>query len=164
MGRPKSVRIAAQEVPKVDGRKKGAKDDDGFAFICAVCSDFGDLLCCERCRDGFHLSCLGLDECPDDDPWLCSNCSENKVSPLFFNLRFPCSSSSLIFYSMDERYGRSVQCLNCSDVSVSTSGGFFPMVLSYGAYLSRSVLRNVEIEKYSSFSDHGKLLLPLVVI
>ncbi|KAG0578310.1 hypothetical protein KC19_4G013600 [Ceratodon purpureus] len=79
MGRPKSVRIVEPEVPKVDRRRKGAKNDDGFAFICAVCSDFGELLCCERCHDGFHLSCLGLDECPDVDPWLCSNCSENKV-------------------------------------------------------------------------------------
>lgn len=60
-------------------RKKSVREDDGFAFICAVCDDFGELLCCERCRDGFHLSCLGLEECPDIDPWLCSNCSDNKV-------------------------------------------------------------------------------------
>ena len=104
MGRPKSVRIVEPEVPKVDRRRKGAKNDDGFAFICAVCSDFGELLCCERCHDGFHLSCLGLDECPDVDPWLCSNCSENKVCPLFFHLPFLCFAFRLIVWSRDEHY------------------------------------------------------------
>ncbi|XP_024374439.1 histone-lysine N-methyltransferase ASHH3 isoform X2 [Physcomitrium patens] len=79
MGRPKSAKIPVKDMPKEDGRKKGKRDDDGFAFICDVCSDFGELLCCERCRSGFHLSCLGLDKCPDVEPWLCSSCAENKV-------------------------------------------------------------------------------------
>jgi hypothetical protein len=37
MGRRKSgVSNGENEVPKVDGRRKGAKNDDGFAFLCAV--------------------------------------------------------------------------------------------------------------------------------
>jgi hypothetical protein len=54
-------------------------EDDGFSYVCAVCKDFGQLLCCERCREGFHLSCIGLSEFPEVDPWLCSTCSVDKV-------------------------------------------------------------------------------------
>ena len=91
--RPKGVRIAEKEAPQKEvGRKKGVREDDGFAFTCAVCNDFGELLCCERCRDGFHLFCLGFNELPDIDPWLCSNCSDNKVCCPFFTVDFCCSS------------------------------------------------------------------------
>lgn len=88
----KSLWIAEKEVPKKEKvvcKKKAVRADDGFAFVCAVCRDFGELLCCERCRDGFHPSCLGLDKCPTIDPWLCSNCSHNKVCRPFFTLASP---------------------------------------------------------------------------
>lgn len=54
-------------------------DDDGFAYICATCRDFGELICCELCKEGFHIGCLGLDRAPDEDPWLCNDCKDNKV-------------------------------------------------------------------------------------
>ncbi|KAJ7562945.1 hypothetical protein O6H91_03G089700 [Diphasiastrum complanatum] len=53
--------------------------NDGFAYLCGVCHDFGDLLCCERCNQGFHLSCIGLRNVPRVRRWLCVDCSENKV-------------------------------------------------------------------------------------
>ncbi|MCO5578061.1 hypothetical protein L7F22_031899 [Adiantum nelumboides] len=54
-------------------------EDDGCSYICAICQDFGELLCCEQCGQGFHLSCLNLDRMPDEPFWLCSNCKDNKV-------------------------------------------------------------------------------------
>ena len=85
--------MAIPKKEEKDRRQKGEKEDDGFSFVCSICKDFGELLCCDRCRDSFHLSCLGFEECPDTDPWLCSTCSQNKVS---FS-SFPFSSSLLRF-------------------------------------------------------------------
>lgn len=56
-----------------------AMGDDGFAYICAICRDFGDLLCCEQCGQSFHIDCLKLDSVPGEDPWLCNDCKDNKV-------------------------------------------------------------------------------------
>ncbi|MCO5583216.1 hypothetical protein L7F22_037124 [Adiantum nelumboides] len=62
------------------GRPSLAEDeDDGCSYICAICQDFGELLCCDQCGQGFHLSCLNLDRMPDEPFWLCSNCKDNKV-------------------------------------------------------------------------------------
>lgn len=58
---------------------RGRKDDDGYAYFCALCHEFGVLLCCEKCKQVFHLACLGLDRLPEADPWMCDNCVENKV-------------------------------------------------------------------------------------
>lgn len=83
MGRRKlkeAVEAACTSEMEKKKKKKRVREDDGFSFLCSVCDDFGELICCERCRDSFHLSCLGLDGCPDADPWLCPSCSDNKVS------------------------------------------------------------------------------------
>eukprot|EP00249_Psilotum_nudum_P018886 c27003_g1_i1 orf=507-2315(+) len=53
--------------------------DDGFAYVCAICQEFGELLCCEQCAQGFHLACLNLQSVPETDAWLCEDCSQNKV-------------------------------------------------------------------------------------
>ncbi|BFI23861.1 protein MpASHR1 [Marchantia polymorpha subsp. ruderalis] len=53
--------------------------EDGYGYICAICEDFGELLCCEQCRQGFHLACIGLESCPDSESWLCDDCRQNKV-------------------------------------------------------------------------------------
>eukprot|EP00250_Pteridium_aquilinum_P022813 c2573_g1_i1 orf=282-2036(+) len=57
----------------------GCIADDGFSYICAVCQDLGELICCEQCGQGFHLDCLNLDSVPEWDAWICSNCEDNKV-------------------------------------------------------------------------------------
>ncbi|CAM6083279.1 unnamed protein product [Calypogeia fissa] len=59
-------------------RRKKPEGEDGYSYICAICEDFGELLCCERCRQCFHLACIGMSSCPEDS-WLCDDCSQNKV-------------------------------------------------------------------------------------
>ncbi|KAL3700449.1 hypothetical protein R1sor_018471 [Riccia sorocarpa] len=54
-------------------------EEDGFGYVCAICEDFGELLCCEQCREGFHLACIGLESCPESDSWLCDDCRQSKV-------------------------------------------------------------------------------------
>ncbi|KAH7428970.1 hypothetical protein KP509_09G024900 [Ceratopteris richardii] len=61
------------------GRPKSSEDDDGCSYTCGICHDFGELLCCEQCGQGFHLLCLKLDKMPEEDLWLCNNCKANKV-------------------------------------------------------------------------------------
>lgn len=63
-------------VPKVRSR---LLEDDGCSYICKICQDFGELLCCEQCGQGFHLSCLNLDTMPEEVLWLCYDCKDNKV-------------------------------------------------------------------------------------
>lgn len=59
--------------------QKRLLEDDGWSYICKICQDFGELLCCERCGHGFHLSCLNLDKMPMEESWLCCDCKDNKV-------------------------------------------------------------------------------------
>ncbi|GBG86447.1 hypothetical protein CBR_g41442 [Chara braunii] len=53
--------------------------DDGFSYLCCVCDDFGELICCEQCRRGFHCKCLGLAVLPEEDTWMCPDCRQGKV-------------------------------------------------------------------------------------
>uniref|UniRef100_A0A6V2CUL3 PHD-type domain-containing protein n=1 Tax=Ditylum brightwellii TaxID=49249 RepID=A0A6V2CUL3_9STRA len=52
---------------------------DGYADYCAVCDDGGELLCCDGCKNAYHLGCLDppLLEIPADD-WYCVECVMNK--------------------------------------------------------------------------------------
>eukprot|EP01018_Ginkgo_biloba_P028830 Gb_06508 [translate_table: standard] len=53
--------------------------DDSFSSLCSHCEGLGELLFCEQCAKGFHLSCLGLDEALKLDHWRCNDCLQNKV-------------------------------------------------------------------------------------
>mmetsp|Transcript_13338 Transcript_13338/g.17585 ORF Transcript_13338/g.17585 Transcript_13338/m.17585 type:complete len:1529 (-) Transcript_13338:289-4875(-) len=100
--RTKKAKISAGETSMKDGEdaKKGpeheveamksAEDadsmdedvdvgDDGFSDECAVCTEVGDLVLCDKCPRGFHLQCISLKEAPKDD-WTCPNC-EIEASP-----------------------------------------------------------------------------------
>ncbi|XRB05405.1 PHD-type domain-containing protein [Pycnococcus provasolii] len=41
--------------------------------VCRICSDGGELLCCEACPATFHIECLGLKSIPEGD-WFCEAC------------------------------------------------------------------------------------------
>ena len=41
--------------------------------LCRVCSDGGELICCEGCPGAFHKECVGLSEIPEGD-WFCPTC------------------------------------------------------------------------------------------
>lgn len=39
--------------------------EDRHAAACAVCSDGGDLLCCDACPTAVHPACIGLEAIPE---------------------------------------------------------------------------------------------------
>ena len=39
--------------------------EDRHAAACAVCSDGGDLLCCDACPTAVHHNCVGLETIPE---------------------------------------------------------------------------------------------------
>ena len=41
--------------------------------LCRVCSDGGELICCEGCPAAFHKECVGLSKIPEGD-WFCPAC------------------------------------------------------------------------------------------
>ncbi|GAQ81468.1 SET domain containing protein [Klebsormidium nitens] len=57
------------------------KDDGALSWICAVCSELGELVYCDLCKKGFHIDeqCFGSNEAPDDEEWICPDCREAKV-------------------------------------------------------------------------------------
>ncbi len=60
-------------------------------MLCAsfcICSDGGELICCEGCPASFHKECVGLDAIPEGD-WFCPTCcccvcSKSTVSTTVF--------------------------------------------------------------------------------
>ena len=60
-------------------KQSSIAEDDGFSYICGICRDFGELICCEKCGQGFHLECLGYKSLPNEDPWFCNDCKDDKV-------------------------------------------------------------------------------------
>lgn len=68
--------------------------DDGLAEHCVVCGQRGFLICCDRCTDVYHLSCVSLKVVPDGD-WFCPSCQQaGQCSSHSISLR-PSSASSI---------------------------------------------------------------------
>ncbi|KAL1361483.1 hypothetical protein AAHE18_03G007000 [Arachis hypogaea] len=51
-------------------RKFSSSDNDD---LCSICSDGGDLLCCDGCPRAFHIDCVPLPSVPTDT-WYCKYC------------------------------------------------------------------------------------------
>jgi len=57
----------------------GDLGNDGNQYICALCQDVGDIVCCDGCPDVYHPACLPVGPSKDsfernDDPWYCPKC------------------------------------------------------------------------------------------
>jgi superfamily II DNA or RNA helicase len=47
--------------------------------LCTLCGDGGLILLCDGpCHRSFHLECIGMDTEPDDEQWLCPDCSAGR--------------------------------------------------------------------------------------
>lgn len=57
-------------------------DDDGFLVEeegCYICKDGGELLMCDGdCYRSYHIGCIGRDELPQSENWLCQECAAKK--------------------------------------------------------------------------------------
>ncbi|KAH9316284.1 hypothetical protein KI387_024911, partial [Taxus chinensis] len=71
------VSVEKQQGTKLSRDKK--KDIDDISVVCSICEGLGELKFCDLCKKGFHLSCLGSEKVPWEDPWQCHNCLQNKV-------------------------------------------------------------------------------------
>uniref|UniRef100_A0A1B6DUE7 Chromodomain-helicase-DNA-binding protein Mi-2 homolog n=1 Tax=Clastoptera arizonana TaxID=38151 RepID=A0A1B6DUE7_9HEMI len=62
--------------PHCEGEGVQDQDDDEHQEFCRVCSDGGELLCCDSCPSAYHTFCLNppLTDIPDGD-WKCPRCS-----------------------------------------------------------------------------------------
>jgi hypothetical protein len=47
---------------------------DGHLDTCAVCSEGGDMLCCDGCPGAYHTGCVGLTTVPEGE-WHCPSCT-----------------------------------------------------------------------------------------
>jgi hypothetical protein len=67
--------------------RKGDDENDDW---CAVCREKGDLLMCDGCCLSFHCGCIGyldVDFLPDDEAWLCWNCSKHSGKDFVLDTR-----------------------------------------------------------------------------
>lgn len=46
---------------------------------CFVCSEGGDLICCETCPTSVHAECLHIN-LTDDDKFICEDCESGKIN------------------------------------------------------------------------------------
>lgn len=52
---------------------------NGSDDLCTLCGDGGLILLCDGpCHRSFHLECIGMESEPDDDHWLCPDCSAGR--------------------------------------------------------------------------------------
>jgi hypothetical protein len=68
-------RMAGSARPRPPTRRSDDSNDD----FCGVCQEEGDLLMCDGCRLSFHGGCIGYQDLgflPEDEDWLCWNCSK----------------------------------------------------------------------------------------
>jgi len=81
--RPSSSPMARRYKQTVDSKIKG---NDGNFHYCRVCSEVGDVVCCDGCPHVYHPQCLpedsdsfaALDLQHDDDPWYCPDCVKKR--------------------------------------------------------------------------------------
>lgn len=58
------------------GGGKGGGGRDHNMDVCARCEDSGVTMMCDGpCQRSFHPACLGMDDNPEEDPWMCTRCS-----------------------------------------------------------------------------------------
>lgn len=65
---------------------KKVKGKDGNFHYCKICSEVGDVVCCDGCPHVYHPQCLpedsdsfaALDLQHDDDPWYCPDCVKKR--------------------------------------------------------------------------------------
>lgn len=59
---------------KSSGKGGGGRDHN--MDMCDRCEDSGVVVMCEGpCQRSFHPACLGMDDMPEEDPWMCHRCS-----------------------------------------------------------------------------------------
>ncbi|CEG48043.1 hypothetical protein, variant 1 [Plasmopara halstedii] len=64
----------APPIPLIQGGILNESDD-----LCTLCGDGGLILLCDGpCHRSFHLECVGMKDEPNDEQWLCPDCSEGR--------------------------------------------------------------------------------------
>ncbi|CAN0131795.1 unnamed protein product, partial [Ascophyllum nodosum] len=70
-------------VSKSGAGGKGGSGRDHNMDLCDRCEDGGVIIMCDGpCQRSFHPACLGMDDKPDEDPWMCNRCSSKVQSCL----------------------------------------------------------------------------------
>ena len=75
-GRPRKYPLPGMSRDYLDADEIPAKvkgEDDNSMMECGICSEPGDLICCEVCPSVYHLHCLELDQVPKGR-WMCFFC------------------------------------------------------------------------------------------
>ena len=68
-------------VSKSGAGGKGGSGRDHNMDLCDRCEDGGVIIMCDGpCQRSFHPACLGMDDKPDEDPWMCNRCSSKVQS------------------------------------------------------------------------------------
>lgn len=70
---PETVAHESIEQPQEQNEVKMKEPDDNSMNECGVCSEPGELLCCEVCPSVYHMRCLGLTTAPKGR-WMCFFC------------------------------------------------------------------------------------------
>jgi hypothetical protein len=55
-----------------------ASEVDSQLWYCVICTEGGELMCCDGCPRTYHLPCLGMKRAPKGE-WLCRHCREQQV-------------------------------------------------------------------------------------
>ncbi len=55
-----------------------ASEVDSQLWYCVICTEGGELMCCDACPRTYHLACLRMQQAPEGD-WFCRHCREQQV-------------------------------------------------------------------------------------
>lgn len=56
-------------------------DEEEKIWICPTCNkpdDGSPMICCDKCEQWFHWSCVGVKKDPGNDPWFCTSCKDKQ--------------------------------------------------------------------------------------
>jgi hypothetical protein len=94
----KKETVVSVTTPAPPASNSAISDEAVNDGICGICETEGNLLLCDGpCLRSFHLSCVGLENMPEEDKWFCRDCDLKVVSRVSLSWSIDLGSMNVLY-------------------------------------------------------------------